>query len=1155
MVRLSLSFLGPFQVALDGQPATGFESARVRALLAYLTVEAAHSHSREALTGLLWPDWPQPSANANFRQALANLRACIGDREADPSYLLISRETIQFNRESDYTLDVATFTALLKEARGSPPAVERWQQAVSLYRGSFLEGFSLSDSPAFESWVTLQREHLAREMLAVLGRLAGYYEGCAEYEQAREYAQRQVDLDPTQEEGQRQLMRALALSGQRSAALAQYQGCRRVLAEELSVEPERETVTLYETIRDGKLGAPDAAVAPAASTPTSVLGAAVAGAGRASLRRPSNLPAQTVPFVGREGLLGEIEGRLRDPACRLLSLVGLGGCGKTRLALEVGERVRKDGAGLFADGVFAVSLAPLRSVESVVPVIAAAVGFSFAGSGDTRPAEVQLLKHLRDKELLLILDNYEHLLEGAPLVTRILEAAPGVKVLATSRVRLNLQAEHVLVIGGMALPGTQTGRDLGGYSAVKLFLQSARQVRSGYEPAPEEFEQIAAICRRVRGMPLAILLAAGWMEVLGPGEIVAEIGRSLDFLEGGARDLPERQRSLRAVFEHSWQLLSPHEQEVLAALSVFRGSFSGQAAAEVAGATLRDLRSLADKSLLAPLPRSRYGVHELLRQYAAGRLEAAPERAQAVRSRHARHYADLLRGWEPYRMAGSDEEAPAEMDADIEDARAAWERLVAECDLDGIERALRPLALFYFSRGRFEEGKTACETAVAALSALLAGSPVNGGRRPPPNGPALRALGACLVHRGFFESGLGQIRTLRATEEQALEYLAEAQAAGTDARKARAEGLYMLSRAVATDVGDYQECARLTQQSVELLRGLEVFWSPAELLAWLGWLKHMLGAEEEARQLLEEGAALARTYGDRNTVAMLLSWLGSVSAALGRFGEAVAAAHEALAIWTEHGDRERIKSYASYVSDALMAAGRFAEAERVMEQAVAAERLSEHYEAMRRVSLGQARLHQGLYAQARAEFQRVAELSREYGYSLGMVNSATSLGDVALAEGDCAATLECYERARTLDPELAVFGTWYASVHVILAELGVGQRARAREELTAQTRRGSERKDVLGASSCVAAAAVWLAGEGQAERAVELYALASQHPHIAASRWWEKVAGRHVAAAAAGLPAEVVAAARERGRQRGLREALKALLEQLSADETGQVTT
>ena len=254
MPLLSVSLLGPFQVTLAGEPVTGFESDKVRALLAYLAVEAHRPHRREALAGLLWPDWPDRAARKNLRNGLVNLRQAIGDRHATPPFLLITRETLQFNAASDCWLDVAAFRALADQA--GQLTVRQWEEAVALYRGSFLEGFSPKDSAAFEDWSLIVRERLQRQALAVLHRLAGYYEQRGEYEQAQSCAWRQVELEPWDEEAHQQLMRALALGGQRSAALSQYETCRRLLVEELGVEPAPETTRLYEQIRDGELEHP-----------------------------------------------------------------------------------------------------------------------------------------------------------------------------------------------------------------------------------------------------------------------------------------------------------------------------------------------------------------------------------------------------------------------------------------------------------------------------------------------------------------------------------------------------------------------------------------------------------------------------------------------------------------------------------------------------------------------------------------------------------------------------------------------------------------------------------------------------------------------------------------------------------------------------------
>ena len=260
MAHLSLHLFGPFRATLDGEPVTGFDSDKVRALLIYLAVEADRPHRRQSLAGLIWPDWPERSARQNLSSALSNLRTAIGDRAATPPYLTITRETIQFNRDSDHQLDVAAFAAAVegtKEggAREGAEWAHQLEEAVGLYCGDFLEGFSLADSAAFDDWALLERERLQRLFLHGLGQLAVHWEERAELERALGYARRQVAFEPWGEEGHRRVMRLLALSGRRGAALAQYETCRHALAKELGVEPGTETVRLYEQIRDGELAA------------------------------------------------------------------------------------------------------------------------------------------------------------------------------------------------------------------------------------------------------------------------------------------------------------------------------------------------------------------------------------------------------------------------------------------------------------------------------------------------------------------------------------------------------------------------------------------------------------------------------------------------------------------------------------------------------------------------------------------------------------------------------------------------------------------------------------------------------------------------------------------------------------------------------------
>jgi DNA-binding SARP family transcriptional activator len=342
VARLSVRLLGPLQIGLDGEPATGFVSDKVRALLAFLALEAEQPHRREKIAGLLWPDWPESSARANLRRALANLRRVIRDHEASPPFLHISRQTLQFNTASDAWIDVVAFTDLVQAKDLPQGTIRQLEQAVELYGGDFLEGFSVADSPAFEEWLLLNRERLRRLVTDALHRLAEGHEQAGQYEPALRHAWRQVELDPWREKAHRQLMRLLTLSGQRGAALAQYETCRSLLAEELGVEPGEETTRLYQKIRDGVLsreakerrGRGPAPAAPATLPPFLT-----------AEPRHASPPA---PFVARErelGLLDHFLGLALAGQGRVVFVTGEAGSGKTALVQAFTRRAQEAHAG------------------------------------------------------------------------------------------------------------------------------------------------------------------------------------------------------------------------------------------------------------------------------------------------------------------------------------------------------------------------------------------------------------------------------------------------------------------------------------------------------------------------------------------------------------------------------------------------------------------------------------------------------------------------------------------------------------------------------------------------------------------------------------------------------------------------------------------
>jgi len=425
------------------------------------------------------------------------------------------------------------------------------------------------------------------------------------------------------------------------------------------------------------------------------------------IREPNNLPAEPTPFVGRSSELGEIRYQLEET--RLLTLTGPGGIGKTRLALRTAAEVTDE----YEHGCFFISLAPLRSVDHLIQTIAESLKFPLATHEDPQH---QLLRYLRKRQLLLVIDNFEHLLDGAGLVSEILQTAPTVKILATSRERLNLQSESIIVIGGMNYPGQVKSGDPLKFDAVGLFVQSARKVRPGFDPSDRELEIILEICQIVGGMPLAIELAAAWLQILNLDEVLEELKTGLDILSTQARDAPERHRSIHAVFDHSWSMLGQAEREIFMRLSVFRGGFTREAAHQVAGATLQQLMGLINKSFLSHDPESgRLKFHELLRQLSQEQLEKKPEIYNSAIEAHANYYAEFMgQSWGGLKGKWQ-MRALTEIEDDIENVREAWRHYLDQRNAPKIQLFIHSFREAYWIRGWNHAGMELFAEAASAL--------------------------------------------------------------------------------------------------------------------------------------------------------------------------------------------------------------------------------------------------------------------------------------------------------------------------------------------------------------------------------------------------------------------------------------------------------
>jgi len=661
-----------------------------------------------------------------------------------------------------------------------------------------------------------------------------------------------------------------------------------------------------------------------------------------------NLPAQTTPFVGREEELEELARLLADSGARLITLLGPGGMGKTRLSLEAAQRALNT----VPDGVWFVALAPLPSPDFIVPTIAEAVRFSFYNADDPK---TQLLDFLREKQMLLVMDNFEHLIEGARLVTDMLQAAPSLKVLATSRERLRLTGETVLEVQGMRFPEYVTPADVENYASVRLFVQSARRVQPAFAINEETAPVITRISRLVQGMPLGIELAAAWLEALTPQEILSEIERSFDFLETELRDVPERHRSVRAVFEYSWNLLNDDEREVFKRLSVFRGGFTREAAEAVAGASLRSLTALVNKSLLRRLPTGRYEIHELLRQYAERRLNEAAAGKDETHHRHSSYYADFLADKGAEINTRSQKKALNAIEAEIENIRAAWSWSVERGLLENIGRALDAMTSAYDSLSWFQEGAAIFQQAVETLS-----------RRIPDQDDLLlwrvRLSYAWMIGRmGQYDANfqiardalpifrrekahrdavvalnhLAYVAMMQGRYDEARQYSLDAEAA---AQQLGDRWLLFLSTGntgyVEYLAGNYETARKIYEEGVRQADALGVPLGMGISRNNLGEILHAMSRERESKRLFEESAALFRETGSQRWLAVALNNLGNVAHAMGDMEEARRYNQQSYDLYHQVGDRRGMADALNRLGGVAYSVGDFRLAEKYHRQAL-----------------------------------------------------------------------------------------------------------------------------------------------------------------------------------------------------------------------------
>jgi predicted ATPase/DNA-binding CsgD family transcriptional regulator len=584
------------------------------------------------------------------------------------------------------------------------------------------------------------------------------------------------------------------------------------------------------------------------------------------------LPQLGTSFVGRAEELAEISSRLTDPACRVLTLVGPGGCGKTRLAIQGAEQKVDE----FPDGVYFVSLTSISTFYGIVPALANAVGLYTEAS---TPPKQGLFDFLRQKRLLLVLDNFEHLLEGARLIPEVLEAAPDVKVIVTSREPLSLQEEWLRRVEGLRFPAGDLLEHVDDYGAIRLFVERARRVRADFSLAAER-EGVVRICQLVQGMPLGIELAAVWVRTMSCASVADEIQASLDFLTSPLRDVPERHRSMRAVFDHSWRLLTPEEQRAFRSLAVFRGGFTRAAADRIAGASLAALTALLDKSLLQWTPPVRYDLHELLRQYAGQHLEAAGERATA-RAAHSAFYLDLLARRNSDVKGRQQRQALNEIRSEFENIRVGWRWAVEHHEYRAISLAINCLVSYAEMSNRLSDVFGLLDDAADTFAPKA-------GEVAQPIWDQVVVRREWLKHRLLLDVDSALVETI----------LRRARERGD--REEMAWCLWVLAdRYVVSDSRANAE--KIAEEALALRRALGDEFYIAHALMGLHSAYVRNGQGERSSECVRESAAIRRKLGDTQGLSLSLSWLGAKSLYEGRLSEAESHLDEALQLQDEIG--------------------------------------------------------------------------------------------------------------------------------------------------------------------------------------------------------------------------------------------------------------